>query len=285
MKYCPKISLSIRNVKTLKTSTEPISSCYKLIGQWIHRTIWLCHNHKTRRLTHPKLPYNPQLVRCPSVFQSDNFCPTENNACPMDPWIHRTIWLCHNHQRRLHTRRLSWHIPNWIKPCLLPHDDVIFSPSDNSLSDGKPACPMDPSDPSDNLTFTGLPQSPGWPRAHIPNRIKACLSWRHFFSIGYLFVWRKTRLSDGSIGSIGQSDFCHNHQARRLHTSLIELNPACYDVIFSPSDNSLKTRLSDGSYGNHPLSDGSIGSIGQSDFHEVGAHAADMLEFTSFSTS
>ena len=34
--------------------------------------------------------------------------------------------------------------------------DVIFSPSDSSLSDGKHACPMDPSDPSDNLTFTRL---------------------------------------------------------------------------------------------------------------------------------
>ena len=79
------------------------------------------------------------------------------------------------------------------------------------------ACPMDP---SDNMTFTRLPQSP----------------------------------------------------AGRLHTSLIELNPACYDVIFSPLDNSLF-------YGKHPLSDGSIGCIGQSDFHEVGAHASDMLEF------
>ena len=47
--------------------------------------------------------------------------------------------------------------------------DVIFSPSDNSLSDGKHACPMDPSDPSDNLTFTRLPQSPSKLLAHIPN--------------------------------------------------------------------------------------------------------------------
>ena len=34
--------------------------------------------------------------------------------------------------------------------------DVIFSPSDSSLSDGKHACPMDPSDALDNLTFTRL---------------------------------------------------------------------------------------------------------------------------------
>ena len=47
--------------------------------------------------------------------------------------------------------------------------DVIFSPSDNSLSDGKHACPMVPSDPSDNLTFTRLPQSSGRPLADIPN--------------------------------------------------------------------------------------------------------------------
>ena len=70
---------------------------------------------------------------------------------------------------------------------------------------------------------------------------------------------------------------CHNHQVGRLHTSLIELNPACHDVIFSPSDNSLF-------YGKRPLSDEFIGSIGQSDFHEVGAHASDVLEFI-FSTS
>ena len=51
--------------------------------------------------------------------------------------------------------------------------DVIFSPSDNSLSDGKHACPMDP---SDNLTFRRLGQSP-WSRfAHASNLIKPCLS-------------------------------------------------------------------------------------------------------------
>ena len=125
-------------------------------------------------------------------------CPTENTLVRWIRWIHRTIWLCHNHQaRRLHTSLIE------LSPAC---HDVIFLHR-ITLSDRKHACPMDPSDPSDNLTFTRLPQSPGWPRAHIPNRIKACLSWRHFFSIGYLFVWRKTRLSDGSIGSIGQSDF------------------------------------------------------------------------------
>ena len=45
-------------------------------------------------------------------------------------------------------------------------DDVIFSPPDSSLSDGKHASPMDP---SDNLTFISLGQSPGRPHADIPN--------------------------------------------------------------------------------------------------------------------
>ena len=45
-------------------------------------------------------------------------------------------------------------------------DDVIFSPSDNFLSDGKHACP---SDPSDNLTFKSSGQSQGRPHADIPN--------------------------------------------------------------------------------------------------------------------
>ena len=44
--------------------------------------------------------------------------------------------------------------------------DVIFYPSDNSLSDGKYASPMDP---LDNLTFMRLGQSPGRPHADIPN--------------------------------------------------------------------------------------------------------------------
>ena len=47
--------------------------------------------------------------------------------------------------------------------------DVIFSPTDSSLSDGKHACPMDPSDPSDNLTFTRSGQSQGRQHADIPN--------------------------------------------------------------------------------------------------------------------
>ena len=47
--------------------------------------------------------------------------------------------------------------------------DVIFSPSDNFLCDGKHACPMDPLDPSDNLTFTRSGQSPGRQHADIPN--------------------------------------------------------------------------------------------------------------------
>ena len=143
MKHCQKISLSIRNVKTLQTSTETISSCYILIVQ--------CH--MMLNFLHPQL-----LLR--QFFNPTILCRTENTLVR---WIHRTIWLC------------------------------------------------------------------------------------------------------------------HNHLVRRLHTSLIELRPACHDVIFSPSDNFLF-------YGKHPLSDGSIGSIGQSDFHEVGAHASDMLEFI-FSTS
>ena len=48
-------------------------------------------------------------------------------------------------------------------------DDVIFSLSDNFLSDGKHACPMDPSDPSDNLTFRRSGQSQGRQHADIPN--------------------------------------------------------------------------------------------------------------------
>ena len=47
--------------------------------------------------------------------------------------------------------------------------DVIFSLSDNFLFDGKHACPMDPSDPSDNLTFRRLVQSPCRPHADIPD--------------------------------------------------------------------------------------------------------------------
>ena len=45
-------------------------------------------------------------------------------------------------------------------------DDVIFSLSDNFLSDGKHACPMDP---SDNLTFRRSGQSQGRQHADIPN--------------------------------------------------------------------------------------------------------------------
>ena len=79
-------------------------------------------------------------------------CPTENTLVRWIHRIHRTIWLsrgCHNHQAgRLHTSLIE------LNPA---SHDVIFSPSDNSLSDGKHACPMDPSDPSNNLT---LPQSP-----------------------------------------------------------------------------------------------------------------------------
>ena len=150
---CPKISPSIRNVKTLQTSTETISRCYKLIGQ--------CHMMSND--LHPQL-----LLR--QFFNPTILCPTENTLVR---WIHRTIWLCHNHQaRRLHTSIIE------LNPAC---HDVIFSPSDNPLSDGKHACPMDLSDPSDNLT---LPQSPSSPLAHIHNWIKPCLSWRHFFSIG-----------------------------------------------------------------------------------------------------
>ena len=45
-------------------------------------------------------------------------------------------------------------------------DDVIFSPSDNFLSDGKHACSMDP---SDNLTFVRFGQSPGSWLAQVSN--------------------------------------------------------------------------------------------------------------------
>ena len=165
--------------KTLQTSTETISRCYKLIGQ--------CHMMSND--LHPQL-----LLR--QFFNPTILCPTENTLVRWIHRIHRTIWLCHNHQaRRLHTSIIE------LNPAC---HDVIFSPSDNSLSDGEHACPMDPSDPSDNLT---LPQSPSTLLAHIDNWIKPCLSWRYVFSIGLLFVRWKTRLSDGSIGSIGQSDF------------------------------------------------------------------------------
>ena len=137
MKYCPKISLSIRNVKTLQTSTETISSCYKLIGQ--------CH--MMSNYLHSQL-----LLR--QFFNPTILCPTENTLVG---WIHR-IHHCHNHQaRRFHISLIE------LNPAC---HDVIFSPSDNSLSDGKHACPMDP---SDNLTFTRLPQSPSKPLPHIPN--------------------------------------------------------------------------------------------------------------------
>ena len=164
-------------------------------------------------------------------------CPTENTLVRWIHRLHRTIWLsigCHNHQAsRFHTSLIE------LNPAC---HDVILSPSDNSLSDGKHACPMDPSDPSDNLTFIRLPQSPSKPLPHIPNWIKPCLSWRHFFfhritlcpTENTLVRWihRIHRTIWLSIG-------CHNHQASRFHTSLIELDRACHDVIFSPSDNSL----------------------------------------------
>ena len=141
----------------------------------IHRTIWLCHNHKARRLHTSLIELNPA---CHDVIFLDRItlCPMENTLVWWIHRIHRTIWLsrgCHNHQAgRLHTSLIE------LNPAC---HDVIFSPSDNSLSDGKHACPMDP---SDNLTFTRLPQLPDRPLPHISNWIKACLSWRHFFSIG-----------------------------------------------------------------------------------------------------
>ena len=150
MKHCPKISPSIRNVKTLQISTETVSSYYKLIGQ--------CH--MMSNCLHPQLLLrqfsNPTIV-----------CPTEYTLVRWIHRIYRTIWLCHNHQaRRLHTSLIE------LSPAC---PDVICSPSDNSLSDGKHACPMNP---SENLTFTSLrlPQSPSRPLAHISNRIKPCLS-------------------------------------------------------------------------------------------------------------
>ena len=69
--------------------------------------------------------------------------------------------------------QIDWSMPYDVK---LPTPTTVVTSvfqSANSLSDGKHACPMDP---SDNVTFTRLPQSPGRPLAHIPNRIKPCLS-------------------------------------------------------------------------------------------------------------
>ena len=160
-------------------------------------------------------------------------CPMENTLVRWTHRIHRTIWLCHNHQaRRLHISLIE------LNPTC---HDVICSPSDNSLSDGKHAFPMDPSDPSDNLTFKSLrlPQSPSTPLAHIPNWIKPCLSWRHFSpSDNSLFDGKHACPMDPS-DPIWLSRGCHNHQAGHLHTSLVELYPTSHDVIFSPSDNSL----------------------------------------------
>ena len=87
-------------------------------------------------------------------------CPMENTLEKQSE-MENNLRLCHNHQtRRLHTSLIE------LNPAC---HDVMFSQSDNSLSDGKHACPMDPSDPSDNLTFTRLPQLPDRPLAHIPN--------------------------------------------------------------------------------------------------------------------
>ena len=69
--------------------------------------------------------------------------------------------------------KIDWSMSYDVK---LPSPTTVVTSvfqSDSSLSDGKHACPMDP---SDNLTFTRLPQSPGRPLAHIPNRTKPCLS-------------------------------------------------------------------------------------------------------------
>ena len=62
--------------------------------------------------------------------------------------------------------QIDWSMPYDVK---LPTPATVVTSvfqSDNSLSDGQHACPMDPSDPSDNLT---LPQSPSTPLPHIPN--------------------------------------------------------------------------------------------------------------------
>ena len=59
--------------------------------------------------------------------------------------------------------QIDWSMPYDVK---LPTPTIVVTSvfqSDNSLSDGIHACPMDP---SDNLT---LPQSPSTPLAHIPN--------------------------------------------------------------------------------------------------------------------
>ena len=64
--------------------------------------------------------------------------------CPMDPSDNLTfISVGQSQAGRMQTSPIELN---------LACDDVIFSLSDNFLSNGKHACPMDP---SDNLTFRG----------------------------------------------------------------------------------------------------------------------------------
>ena len=144
----------------------------------IHRTIWLsqgCHNHQADRLHTFLIELNPA---CHDVI----FSPSDNSLFygkhPLSDGSIGSIGQSDFHEVATITRQAACTSLIELKPAC---HDVIFSPSDNSLSDGEHACPMDPSDLSDNLT---LPQSPSTPLAHIPNWIKPCLSWRHFFSIG-----------------------------------------------------------------------------------------------------
>ena len=131
------------------------------IPSWIKPTLWWRH-----------------------FFSIGWFLSDWKHACPMDPSDNLTFRTLGQSPGRAHTD-----IPNWIKRSLW---DVIFSPSDNFLSNGKHACPMDP---SNNLTFTRLVQSPCRPHADIPNWIKPTLWWRHFWSDGSIGQSKGPRVS------------------------------------------------------------------------------------------
>ena len=92
------------------------------------------------------------LLLIMSFCQSDNSLSDGKHACPMDPSD-----LSDNLTFAMFGQCPSMLESKCVKPLLLI---MSFCQSDNSLSDGKYACPMDPSDLSDNVTFAMFGQCP-----------------------------------------------------------------------------------------------------------------------------
>ena len=125
--------------------------------------------------------------------------------------------------------------------------NYVISPSVNYLSDREIACPMDPIDPWDHLTFPML-ANPLASRLYnlalcnyiiysslIPfifNRIRQ-------FTISKIFVQPQDSLSDGSDRSIGPSDICHACKPPCFKAVLLI---ALCNYVISPSVNYLSDR-------------------------------------------